>query len=247
MILKDIEHKAKNNQKLLAVLVDPDKGKKEHLSQLAAIANEAKVDLFFVGGSLMVGDEMEETISTLKSLSNIPIILFPGSPSQVCDKADGILFLSLISGRNPDLLIGQQVIAAPAIKKSGLEVLPTGYMLIDGGRPTTASYISASLPIPANKPEIAAVTAMAGEMMGLRLMYADAGSGADQPVSQTTISAIKKVVNTPLIVGGGMKSVKDVINAYNAGADIAVVGNAFEDNPELLGEIAEARNFATSQ
>ncbi len=245
MILKNIEHKSKNNQKQLAVLIDPDKGKREHLAKIAAIANEAKVDVFFVGGSLMVGNEMAETINTLKSLSDIPIVLFPGSPSQVCDKADGILFLSLISGRNPDLLIGQQVIAAPAIKQSGLEVLPTGYMLIDGGRPTTASYISASQPIPANKPEIAAVTAMAGEMLGLKMIYADAGSGADNAVSPEMIYAIKKVTSTPLIVGGGMKTAEDVAKAFEAGADIAVVGNAFEDNPELLGEIAAVR-FANS-
>ena len=241
MILNQIEHKAQNNQKQLAVLIDPDKGDSVHLSRIATIANEAKVDLFFVGGSLMVGDEMEKTILTLKSLTDIPIILFPGSPSQVCDKADGILFLSLISGRNPDLLIGQQVIAAPAIKKSGLEVLPTGYMLIDGGRPTTASYISASQPIPANKPEIAAVTAMAGEMLGLKLMYADAGSGADNAINQETIAAIKKVTSTPLIVGGGMRTADAVSQAFQAGADIAVVGNAFENNPDLLFEIAETR------
>jgi putative glycerol-1-phosphate prenyltransferase len=244
MILSEIEHKSNNKQKQLAVLIDPDKGQKEHLAKIAAMANEAKVDLFFIGGSLMVGDEMEETIRTIKSLSNIPVVLFPGSPSQICNKADGILLLSLISGRNADLLIGQQVIAAPAIKKSGLQVLPTGYMLIDGGRPTTASYISASQPIPANKPEIAAVTAMTGEMMGLKLLYADAGSGADHPVSAQTIAAIKKVTSCPLIIGGGMKSAEEVSNAFRAGADIAVVGNAFEDHPELLFEIAETRYSA---
>ena len=241
MILQGIKEKSTNKQKQLAVLIDPDKGQPEHLAKIAAMANEAKVDLFFIGGSLMVGDEMEETIETIKKLSDIPVVLFPGSPSQVCDKADGILLLSLISGRNADLLIGQQVIAAPAIKKSGLEVLPTGYMLIDGGRPTTASYISASQPIPANKPEIAAVTAMTGEMMGLQLMYADAGSGADNPVSPQTIAAIKKVTECPLVVGGGMKTPEDVARAYAAGADIAVVGNAFEDHPDLLFDIAETR------
>ena len=241
MILNDIEHKSKSNQKQLAVLIDPDKGQKEHLAKIATIANEAKVDLFFIGGSLMVGNEMEETIQTIKSLSDIPIVLFPGSPSQVCHHADGILLLSLISGRNADLLIGQQVIAAPAIKKSGLEVLPTGYMLIDGGRPTTASYISASQPIPSNKPEIAAVTAMAGEMLGLKLIYADAGSGADNPVTKKAIAAIKKATSCPLIIGGGMRTAQDVSNAFTAGADIAVVGNAFEKNPDLLFEIAETR------
>lgn len=245
MILNQIERKSAKNQKQLAVLIDPDKGRPEHLAKIAAMANEAKVDLFFIGGSLMIGDEMEETIQTIKSLSDIPVVLFPGSPSQICDKADGILLLSLISGRNADLLIGQQVVAAPAIKKSGLEVLPTGYLLIDGGRPTTASYISASQPIPANKPEIAAITAMTGEMMGLKLMYADAGSGADNPVSTKTIAAIKKVTSCPLVVGGGMKSAQDVSNAYQAGADIAVVGNAFEDNPDLLFEIAETRYSKT--
>lgn len=241
MILADIEHISRKKKKQLAVLIDPDKGRKDHLSKIAAIANETKVDLFFVGGSLMVGDEMEETISTLKSLSNIPIVLFPGSPSQLSDQADALLFLSLISGRNADLLIGQQVIAAPAIKKSNIEILPTGYMLIDGGRPTTASYISGSQPIPANKPEIAAVTAMTGEMLGLKLIYADAGSGADFPVSMEMIQSIKSAIDIPLIVGGGMKSAEDVKNAFQAGADIAVIGNAFEDEPELLNEISKTR------
>lgn len=241
MILTEIEHIISKKQKQLAVLIDPDKGGKEHLAKMAAIANEVKVDLFFVGGSLMVGDEMEETISTLKRLSNIPIVLFPGSPSQLSNEADALLFLSLISGRNADLLIGQQVIAAPAIKKSNLEVLPTGYMLIDGGRPTTASYISSSQPIPANKPEIAAVTAMTGEMLGLKLIYADAGSGADYPVSSEMIRAIKSSTNIPLIVGGGMRSAHDVRNAFQSGADIAVVGNAFEHHPDLLNEISEVR------
>lgn len=241
MILDQIIEKTNLGQKQLAVLVDPDKSENAHLTKLAAMANEAKVDLFFVGGSLMVGNDMDRCISTLKSLTNIPIVLFPGSPSQVTPKADGILFLSLISGRNPDLLIGQHVIAAPSIKQSNLEVLPTGYMLIDSGKPTTASYISGSLPIPANKPEIAAVTAMAGEMLGLKLMYADGGSGADSPVSTATIAAIKKATSTPLIVGGGMRSAQQVQNAYAAGADIAVVGNAFESNPDLLFEIAQTR------
>ena len=241
MILDHIKNNAQQKKKLLAVLIDPDKGSNAHLTKLATMANESKVDLFFVGGSLMVGDAMKETIETLKGLTNIPIVLFPGSPSQVCPLADGILFLSLISGRNPELLIGQHVVAAPAIKLSKLEVLPTGYLLIDGGSPTTASYISGSMPIPYNKPEIAAVTAMAGEMLGLQLMYVDAGSGAQKPVSAATIQAIKKNVSAPLIVGGGMRTAQEVINAYKAGADVAVVGNAFEENPELLLEIAQAR------
>lgn len=241
MILTQIIDKADRGQKQLAVLIDPDKSDTGHLTKLATMANEAKVDMFFVGGSLMVGNGMDRCISTLKSLTDIPVILFPGSPSQVTPKADGILFLSLISGRNPDLLIGQHVIAAPVIKQSNLEVLPTGYMLIDSGKPTTASYISGSLPIPANKPEIAAVTAMAGEMLGLKLMYADGGSGAESAISAATIAAIKKATKTPLIVGGGMRTANQVQCAYAAGADVAVIGNAFEANPDLLFEIAQTR------
>ena len=245
MIFQDIENKIKHGKKQLAVLIDPDKGNDEHLTRLAAMANESMVDLFFVGGSLMVSHKMETTIRTLKSLSDIPVVLFPGSPAQICDLADGILLLSLISGRNPELLIGQHVLAAPTLKKSGLEILPTGYMLVDGGRPTTASYISGSMPLPANKPEIAAVTAMAGEMLGLKIIYADAGSGADQPISTEMISAIKSSVQAPLIIGGGMKTPEEVSAAYRAGADIVVVGNAFEEDPELLFDIANTR-FAIS-
>jgi putative glycerol-1-phosphate prenyltransferase len=241
MIFQDIENKIHHGKKQLAVLIDPDKGTEEHLIKLAALANESMVDLFFVGGSLMVSHKMEITIRTLKSLTDIPVVLFPGSPSQICDLADGILLLSLISGRNPELLIGQHVIAAPTLKKSGLEILPTGYMLVDGGKPTTASYISGSMPLPANKPEIAAVTAMAGEMLGLKIIYADAGSGADRPISAEMISAIKSSIQAPLIVGGGMKTPEEVSAAFRAGADIAVVGNAFEEDPELLCDIADVR------
>lgn len=227
-------------QKLLAVLVDPDKGNAASWANLATLANANGVNFFLVGGSLMVNQRLEECISTLKKHSGIPIILFPGSPAQVTPLADGILLLSLISGRNADLLIGQQVQAAMALKQSGLELLPTGYILIDGGAPTTVSYISNTLPIPANKPEIAALTALAGEQLGLKLTYLEAGSGANKPVSVEMIKAVSKQVDIPLIVGGGIRNGEAAYEACQAGADVIVIGTAFEEQPELLPEIAGA-------
>ena len=188
----------------------------------------------------MVHQRLEDCVSTLKKQSNIPVILFPGSPAQVTPLADGILLLSLISGRNADLLIGQHVQAAATLKTSGLQILPTGYVLIDGGAPTTVSYISNTLPIPANKPEIAAVTALAGEQLGLKLIYLEAGSGAENPVPQEMIKAVSKQIDVPLIVGGGIRNGEAAYQACQAGADIIVIGTAFEQQPELLPEIASA-------
>lgn len=228
------------NQKQLAVLVDPDKGSPQSWAHLAALADANGVDFFLVGGSLLVHQRLEDCVSTLKKHSNIPVILFPGSPSQVTTLADGILLLSLISGRNADLLIGQHVQAAASLKNSGLQILPTGYVLIDGGAPTTVSYISNTLPIPANKPEIAAVTALAGEQLGLKLIYLEAGSGAENPVPQEMIKAVSKQIDVPLIVGGGIRNGEAAYQACKAGADIIVIGTAFEEQPELLPEIASA-------
>jgi putative glycerol-1-phosphate prenyltransferase len=229
-----------NGQKLLAVLVDPDKGNTDTWTTLALLASVNQVDLFLVGGSLLVHQQLDACINTLKQHSNIPVILFPGSPAQITPLADGILLLSLISGRNADLLIGQQVQAAAALKQSGLELLPTGYVLIDGGAPTTVSYISNTLPIPANKPEIAALTALAGEQLGLKLLYLEAGSGAKQPVSLKSIAAVSHQITVPLIVGGGIRSGKAAYEACKAGADVIVIGTAFEEEPNLLPEIAGA-------
>lgn len=228
------------NQKQLAVLVDPDKGSPLSWAQLAALANANGVDFFLVGGSLLVHQRLEDCVATLKKHSNIPVILFPGSPTQVTPLADGILLLSLISGRNADLLIGQHVQAAAPIKNSGLQILPTGYMLVDGGAPTTVSYISNTLPIPANKPEIGAITALAGEQLGLKLIYLEAGSGAENPVPQEMINAVSKQIDIPLIVGGGIRNGEAAYKACKAGADVIVIGTAFEEQPELLPEIASA-------
>ncbi len=242
MIFDRIQQRFEAGQKQIAVLIDPDKASAAHLIPLVAQARQSEVDYFFVGGSLLVKEEVDGVVKTIKDHCDIPVILFPGSPSQITGTADALLLLSLISGRNAELLIGQHVIAAPAIKRCGIEPIATGYMLIDGGRATTASYISNSRPIPSNKPEIAAVTAMAGEMLGMKMIYCDAGSGADNPVSPEMIAAVRKHISTPLIVGGGMRSTNDVSRAFNAGADIAVIGNAIEKNPSLLPELAAVKS-----
>lgn len=234
-IQEKINEARRTGKKLLAVLIDPDKVQNEEkLKEFVGMCAYAQTDLFFVGGSLLLKDSLEQCIATIRSVSKIPVILFPGSVQQVSDKADGILFLSLISGRNPELLIGQHVLAAPYLKKSGLEVLPTGYILIDCGSATTVSYISNTQPIPYNKPEIAACTAMAGEMLGLRLIYLDGGSGAQKPVSAECIKLVRKETNIPLITGGGIRNLAEAENAWKAGSDIVVIGTAFEKDPELV-------------
>jgi phosphoglycerol geranylgeranyltransferase len=179
-------------------------------------------------------------IEEIKKISTIPTVLFPGDISQISNKADAFLYLSLISGRNAEFLIGKHVIAAPILKRSSLEIIPTGYMLIDGGSPTTALYISNTTPIPNNRPEIAVCTAMAGELLGLKLIYMDAGSGADRPVSAAMIAAVSKNIEVPLIIGGGIQTPEKAAANVRAGADVVVVGNAFEKNPSLILEMAAA-------
>jgi putative glycerol-1-phosphate prenyltransferase len=228
-----------SGKKLLSVLVDPDKADKAHISSLVNHTNEI-ADLYFIGGSILTEDALDETVESLKAQTTVPCVLFPGSAVQISGKADAILFLSLISGRNPDLLIGQHVVSAPRIKHFGLEVLAVGYMLIDGGRPTTASYISHTFPIPSDKPEIAACTAMAGEMLGLGTIYLDAGSGAQNPIPPSIISAVRNSCDIPIIVGGGIRTPEQARMAADAGADIIVIGNAFESNPSLAAEIKSA-------
>lgn len=198
-----------------------------------------QVDFFLVGGSLVTSSVMGKMIRAIKAQTSIPIIIFPGSNLHIEPEADAILFLSLISGRNPEFLIGQHVVAAPILKKSDLEILATGYMLVDSGRQTTVSYISNTTPLPHDKPAVAACTAMAGEMLGLQLMYLDAGSGAQRSVSPEMIAAVRQSVETPIIVGGGINTPQKAKNALEAGADLIVVGNGIEENPNLLPEIAK--------
>lgn len=241
-ILQSIAHSGGQ----LAVLVDPDKAGQAHLEQLAAYANEGLIGQFLVGGSLIFNGAVGETIRFLKAHSPVPVTLFPGSPSQVCSDADALLLLSLISGRNADLLIGRHVEAAPALKRSGLEIIPTGYLLIDGGTPTSVSYMSNTQPLPAGKPELAVATAMAGEMLGLKCLYLEAGSGAKQSVPLETVQAVCANVEIPVIVGGGIRDAQAAFERCKAGAKMIVVGTATEKQPQLIPEIAAAINEAKS-
>lgn len=224
-------------KKQIGVLLDPDKINWPNLPHLITSAIQNKVAYFLVGGSLITNYQLDKLITALKIQSQIPVILFPGSALHVSAQADAILFLSLISGRNPDFLIGQHVISAPIIKKSSLKVIPTGYMLIESGQATTAQYMSNTSPIPANKPDIAACTALAGEMLGLQCIYLDAGSGAIQAINPQMIAAVKSQISIPLIVGGGIKNANTAKAIFEAGADIIVVGNKLETNPEFLDEL----------
>ena len=239
-IYNQILENKKQGNKSFALLMDPDKQDKSELISVIKKANQAKTDYFFVGGSLLTNDSLDSCLTTLKENSDIPVVLFPGNAMQVNDKADGILFLSLISGRNAEMLIGRQVITAPILKQSSLEVLPTGYMLIDSGKPTTVSYMSNTTPIPAEKNSVAACTAVAGEMLGLKLIFMDGGSGAQNPISEEMITEVSKSVDTPLIIGGGISSGEKAAANCKAGADIIVVGNAIEKDENLIIEIANA-------
>jgi len=239
-ILEALNTGRKQGKKSIAVLIDPDKiADADQLDPLLRLANENCVDYFFVGGSLVTTTNLSEVVKTIKDNISIPVILFPGSALQIDPSADAILFLSLISGRNPDLLIGQHVVAAPILKNNRLEILPTGYILVNSGKTTSVAYISNTTPIPEDKYSLAACTAMAGEMLGLRLIYLDAGSGAEREVNKKMISTVRKAVDVPLVVGGGINTPQKALNALEAGADLIVIGNALEKSPELLTEIAE--------
>lgn len=223
-----------------AVLIDPDSITPDSIKLTAQKCNEAGVDFAFMGGSIMVTAHVDRCIQQFKAESNIPVVLFPGSPSQVSPCADALLYLSLISGRNPDLLIGQHVISAPSIKASGLEVISTGYMVIDGGVPTTVSYMSHSAPIPANKPDVALCTAWAGELQGKHVIYMDAGSGAQYPISTEMIHRVSSNIDIPLIIGGGIRTAEKVYENCRAGAQVVVVGNAIEKDASLIKEMSLA-------
>jgi putative glycerol-1-phosphate prenyltransferase len=227
-----------SGKKALAVLLDPDKVEQDVLVKLLHLIHDYPVDAFLVGGSLVTDYSHREVIATLRQHSSKPVVLFPGNPLHIDSSADSLLLLSLISGRNPEFLIGQHVIAAPLLKKSGLEILPTGYMLVDSGTQTTVSYISNTTPLPHDKSGVAACTAMAGEMLGLKLIYLDAGSGARRPVSPDMIAAVRAAVDVPIIVGGGINSGEKAYEALRAGADMIVVGNGLENDPDLLPELS---------
>ena len=219
-------------------MLDPDKVEQDVLTALLSRTDEYPVDFFLVGGSLVTDYVHKDVIAIIRQRTATPVILFPGNTLHIEPSADAVLFLSLISGRNPEFLIGQHVIAAPLLRKSGLEILPTGYMLVDSGTQTTVSYVSGTMPLPHDKPGVAACTAMAGEMLGLQLMYLDAGSGARRTVSPAMIAAVRAVVDTPLVVGGGIDTGEKAYEALKAGADMIVVGNGIEKDPDLLPQLS---------
>jgi len=233
-IVTHLQAAKKNKEQLLAILLDPDKLTLENIAERITSINKIKADYLFVGGSLLFTNLMDAFIIELKKHTQIPIVLFPGNAMQISNKADGILFLSLISGRNPEFLIGNQVIAAPILKQTNLEIIPTSYLLIESGRETTASYISNTKPIPRHKPEIAMATALAGEMMGHQITYLDGGSGAQKIIPSELITQVANQVHNPIIVGGGIHTRQELNAVYKAGATMVVIGNAFENNPSLL-------------
>jgi putative glycerol-1-phosphate prenyltransferase len=228
-------------KKSIALLLDPDKAKGDSLQNILKTANESKTDYIFAGGSLTF-TSIDNLLTEIRKLCSIPVILFPGNLLQLTLKADVILLLSLISGRNPELLIGNHVIAAPYLKDIREKLVSVGYILISCGKKTSVEYISQTEAIPCDKAEIAVATAMAGEMLGLQMIYIEAGSGATNPVPVNLVKAVRQNISIPLAVGGGIKNKDEVEEIFNAGADLIVLGNACEKNPELLFEACSIRD-----
>ena len=224
------------------ILLDPENLSNEKLGIFVKFCERSGVDGFLFGGSLMIDGSFDSALEIVKSSTKLPVIIFPGDTNQVSPMADAILFLSVISGRNAEHLIGKHVLASPVIKKTGIEPISTGYMLIESGVTTTAQYMSGSQPIPRNKPEIAAATALAGEYLGLKLLYLEAGSGADEPVPNEMIKAVSEFCTVPLIVGGGIRNPRTAREKVDNGANIIVTGNFFE-NEQNWGLV---RDFANS-
>ncbi|OXB03056.1 geranylgeranylglyceryl/heptaprenylglyceryl phosphate synthase [Flavobacterium oncorhynchi] len=233
-IHRQILEAKKNGQKLLAILLDPDKIVWENLHHLLFKINESPATHIFVGGSIVQSNVLEDLIQELKLKTNLPVVLFPGDPSQISSQADAVLFLSLLSGRNPDYLIEYQVQAAPILKKTNLEVISTGYILIESGNETAVARVSKTEPLSRENFDLALATAQAGEMLGNKLIYLEAGSGAKNPVPLEMIQLIAQNIEIPVIVGGGIVDLHSIKKAYNAGADLVVVGTAFENDSHFF-------------
>lgn len=234
-VLHFIRNASGMRRPLLAVLIDPGKLSLNRLRQLLMLANVAPPDLFFLGGSTASPEDLRKVIDEVRRAHpKIPRVIFPGHETQICSDADALLLLSLVSGRNSDLLIGKHVRAAKALQQSQLEIIPTGYMLVESGKMTTVAYLSQTQPIPRDTADLAASTALAAQFLGMQLIYLEAGSGARWPVPPEMIHAVKMELDIPLIVGGGIDSPEKLQLACNAGADVIVVGNALERDPELL-------------
>lgn len=236
-IYKDILQKPQSNNKLLAVLIDPDKTSVDNIKNLFKKINTSIATHIFVGGSEVEEHLTEKLVIEIKTYTNLPVILFPGDVSQITDKASGILFLSLISGRNPDYLIGKHVEAVSKLLKANIEIIPTGYILIENGKQTSVELVSKTEPMLRNDIETIKKTAKAGELLGMKLIYLEAGSGAKSAVNSKIISEVKAILNIPLIVGGGIRSKQQIESAYNSGADIVVIGTAFEENENFFEEL----------
>lgn len=232
-ILTAITERMLSGKKMLALLIDPDKTNGDNLNSLIGYCEKFSPDMILIGGSLVSAD-VADVYDQLKRRLKMPLVAFPGGLNQITSHADGVLFLSLISGRNSELLIGNHVVAAPILKKSGVEVISTGYVLIDGGVVSSVQYMSNTLPIPPNKTDIASATAMAGEFLGMKLIYLEAGSGAINPVSAPIISCVKSSISIPLLVGGGINTPQKLANAFEAGADVVVIGTAIENDAQML-------------
>ena len=227
----------KKGKKLLAILLDPEKIDLSTISETIKKINEKKIDFIFVGGSTVKNGITDIVVQKIKLLTTISIVLFPGDYSQITNRAEAILFLSLLSGRNPEYLIEQQIKSVPLLQNSKLEVIPTGYILVEGGVETAVQRVSKTQPISQNKIEKITNTACAGMFMGNKLIYLEAGSGAKTPVSKEIINSVNQKINVPLIVGGGIKTKKQLETAYNNGADLVVIGNGFEENSSLLFQL----------
>jgi len=237
-ILEQIKKSKQNGGKLLAILLDPDKLTFNKLSEIIAKINKDKVNFIFVGGSAVTNGITDVFIKNIKKLTSIPIVLFPGDFTQLTNHADTVLFLSLLSGRNPEYLIEQQIKSVNFLKKSSLEIIPTGYILIEGGVETSVQKVSKTNPIPQENIDEIVSTSLAGQFLGKQIIYLEAGSGAKIPVEPKIINAVTKSLDIPLIVGGGIRTKLQLQNAYKNGADIVVIGTAFEDNNNFLTEIS---------
>lgn len=239
-IYQQLLNELATGKKLFAMLLDPQEVQQATLIKILPIAEEAHVDIFLIGGSLVGDVDFSHSIDLIKSKTQIPVLLFPGHHKQIYRNADAILLLSLISGRNPEYLIGQHVQSSQKIKQMQLEPIPTGYMLMDSGSTSSVQYISGTLPIPVHKPDIAVATAFAGQQLGMKMIYLEAGSGAKFSVPEKIVQKVKEEIEIPLMVGGGIRTVEKAASLVQSGADIVVVGNALESTPELMYDMSLA-------
>ncbi|RSK41806.1 geranylgeranylglyceryl/heptaprenylglyceryl phosphate synthase [Mangrovimonas spongiae] len=236
-LYKNILQAMLKDQKLLAVLIDPDKMKLDHVELFIKKVNISLATHIFVGGSTVEANATDILVTKIKQFTTLPVVLFPGDVTQITNKADGLLFLSLLSGRNPEYLIDKQIASVSKLRETTLEIIPTGYILIENGKQTAVQRVTATKPLPRNDIQQIIDTAKAGEYMGKQLIYLEAGSGAIQPISEDIIAKVKQELNIPLIVGGGIKTKKQLQSAYNSGADLVVIGTAFEDDESFFNDI----------